>query len=155
MLDEQENRQVLKRTRTSSNASTHLYCTSLFARPKKTSKEGIHSFMQGHVEIVVEPLLRNIMEFSVTVIDTPDGPRAFMPLEIEVDDPELDFMDFDLEVQKFFATTEVRKANRVLRPPLISISICDVMHCTHVFLYKHKDAICSLYCVLYIDAFRL
>lgn len=63
--------------------------------------------MQGHRELVVEPLVRNMMEFSVTVIDTPAGPRAFMPLEIEIDDPEVDFIDADLQVQKFFATVEV------------------------------------------------
>lgn len=57
--------------------------------------------------MVVEPLLRNVAEFSVLVVDTPHGPRASMPLEIELSEPAEDFMDAELEMQRFFIKLQV------------------------------------------------
>lgn len=53
-------------------------------------------------EVVAEPLLRNAVEFSVLVVDTPAGPRSSMPLEIEHVDVREDFVDAHLERERFF-----------------------------------------------------
>ena len=55
----------------------------------------------------MEPLVCGGVEFSVLVVDTPAGPQATMPLEVELYNVDEAIIDADLEVERFFAKLEV------------------------------------------------
>ena len=63
--------------------------------------------MQDVGEIVVEPLLRNVAEFSVLVLDSPGGPRASLPQEIRMRPVEEDFIDAQLQIRRFLTRIKV------------------------------------------------
>ena len=57
--------------------------------------------------MVVEPLLRHAVEYSVLVLDTEAGPIASLPLEIQIQDPDEIFLDAQLEVTRFGSRIKV------------------------------------------------
>lgn len=63
---------------------------------------------QGATEVVVEPLLRDVVEFSTLVLGTEDGPVASLPLEIKLQDPDEMFVDAEMEVSRFLTRVKVR-----------------------------------------------
>jgi D-alanine-D-alanine ligase-like ATP-grasp enzyme len=48
--------------------------------------------------VVIEPYMRDDVQFSCTVLDTPDGPVALMPTEIELYDIEMELYRHKLEL---------------------------------------------------------
>lgn len=58
---------------------------------------------------MLEPLMRGAVEFSVLVIETPEGPRASLPLEIEHYDLREDFLEHRLEIERFFGKLMVSR----------------------------------------------
>ena len=63
--------------------------------------------MQGAAEVVAEPLLSDVVEFSTLVIGTDDGPVASMPLQIQIQDSDEIFIDAELEIERFFTRVKV------------------------------------------------
>lgn len=63
--------------------------------------------LQGAGNVVVEPLLRDTVEFSALVLDGKDGAVSSMPLEIRIQDPDEIFIDAEMEVHRFFSKTKV------------------------------------------------
>lgn len=62
--------------------------------------------MQGAQEVIVEPLLRDAVEFSCLVLGTEEGPVAGMPLEVSIQNPDEVLVDAQLEMTRFFSTTK-------------------------------------------------
>ena len=56
---------------------------------------------------MVEPLLRDTIEFSALVLGSEEGPVASMPLQVKIQDPDEIFIDAQLEVQRFFSRVKV------------------------------------------------
>lgn len=91
--------------------------------------------LQGMEEIVVEPLLRDILEFSTLVVGTQEGPVASMPLQIRIYDSEEMFIDAELELQRFLNRVKVRTQciRIVIRPGLSCLSnSLDALNADHI-----------------------
>lgn len=81
--------------------------------------------MQDVEDIVVEPLLRNVAEFSVLVLDSPGGPRASLAQEIQIRTVDEDFIDAELQMERFFARVKVRRSLNCRIPSVgVGVQFC-------------------------------
>ena len=95
------------------------------------------TFVQGHEAVVVEPLVRDGVEVSVTVVEAAGGPVALVPVEVAMHESEADILDAELDLQRHSARLQAWLVARIF-------AVCNGKVCARSLLsYQIQSLDCQ------------